>query len=599
MSLTKVSFSMIGGAYVNVLDYGAAGDGVTDNTAAITAAVAALPNGGTVFFPPGTYLVSANATFTGMQSITWEGAGQYASKIKIPSDNLIFKSPNKVTFSRLHFLANDLNSVQQSVWVSNYTDVSFVECYFSGFGGGSGNKAGSTCLYMHAGDTDATTTAAGSSANGLLQNCVFWGNSRLTNFGVRIYTETNAATAENIGTKVEGCSFSAFNWNAVEINGPRTRSVTVSNCIAYVCGLVPFDIDKGANNCTIQNVVIERLLGNIDTVANPNTAVACVSTSGVDATTGYAYNNLVQGVVARLLASDLASYNGRGVCAVGIAYAKNCTIRDVRMYIDSIPARPSSASFALAQVRFATCANVTVENIETTNASVGIYEAETFNSAIGSGPVRFKNFTNAGTMKGEVISAPNSTWSGNQYSFSDIYATTDMSDPIDAAKNSCVVFDNPNVGVGSAGFYAIRRASISCSNASSYGIYPGAFRTSLNNVGIGLNTSANFFASGGAMARFFATDLFCAASATDVLDVSVGFANISATCVVYSSASSDMAPLIQGFGGGRLFSSAVPTNPPNAYWSQPCTLEKLTGTSGGYIGWTQTVAGWKQYGAIL
>jgi hypothetical protein len=38
MSLTKVSYSMIQGASINVLDFGAVGDGVTDNTAALLAA---------------------------------------------------------------------------------------------------------------------------------------------------------------------------------------------------------------------------------------------------------------------------------------------------------------------------------------------------------------------------------------------------------------------------------------------------------------------------------------------------------------------------------------------------------------------------------
>lgn len=55
MSLTKVSYSMINGAFANVLDYGAVGDGVNDDTAAIQAAVTAS-NG--VYFPSGTYLIT-------------------------------------------------------------------------------------------------------------------------------------------------------------------------------------------------------------------------------------------------------------------------------------------------------------------------------------------------------------------------------------------------------------------------------------------------------------------------------------------------------------------------------------------------------------
>jgi hypothetical protein len=53
MALTKVSYSMITGAPVNVLDYGAVADGVTDDWAAIMAAV----NSGArrIYFPAGTY----------------------------------------------------------------------------------------------------------------------------------------------------------------------------------------------------------------------------------------------------------------------------------------------------------------------------------------------------------------------------------------------------------------------------------------------------------------------------------------------------------------------------------------------------------------
>lgn len=61
MSLTKATYSMIEGAAVNVLDYGAVGDGVADDTAALNAALAvAVANNRCLYIPAGTYLATAN-----------------------------------------------------------------------------------------------------------------------------------------------------------------------------------------------------------------------------------------------------------------------------------------------------------------------------------------------------------------------------------------------------------------------------------------------------------------------------------------------------------------------------------------------------------
>jgi len=62
----------------NVADYGAAGDGKTDDTHAIDLAIAAAspasaPTGGIVFFPPGTYLISSPLTV--QPGMTFQGAG--------------------------------------------------------------------------------------------------------------------------------------------------------------------------------------------------------------------------------------------------------------------------------------------------------------------------------------------------------------------------------------------------------------------------------------------------------------------------------------------------------------------------------------------
>ena len=86
MALTKATYSMISGAVFNVLDYGAIGDGVTDDTSAIqatiTAALAARTTNaqgmgqqtipGTVFFPAGTYLIGTTLNvFYKYLFVTW------------------------------------------------------------------------------------------------------------------------------------------------------------------------------------------------------------------------------------------------------------------------------------------------------------------------------------------------------------------------------------------------------------------------------------------------------------------------------------------------------------------------------------------------
>lgn len=59
--------------YVSVKDFGAVGDGVTDDTAAIQAAIDAFPGGTTVYFPRGTYRVTAQIVVGTKISLLGEG----------------------------------------------------------------------------------------------------------------------------------------------------------------------------------------------------------------------------------------------------------------------------------------------------------------------------------------------------------------------------------------------------------------------------------------------------------------------------------------------------------------------------------------------
>jgi hypothetical protein len=74
MALTKVSYSMIAGAPVNVLDFGAVGDGVANDTDAFEDAIAAVATTGqTLYVPAGTYKLTREIATTGDLIIQGDG----------------------------------------------------------------------------------------------------------------------------------------------------------------------------------------------------------------------------------------------------------------------------------------------------------------------------------------------------------------------------------------------------------------------------------------------------------------------------------------------------------------------------------------------
>jgi len=73
---------------INVKKLGAKGDGTTDDTQAVLNAAALLPNGGTLYFPKGTFIVN-NVEIP--SKVLIRGAGRDSTQIKRNADNPVFK----------------------------------------------------------------------------------------------------------------------------------------------------------------------------------------------------------------------------------------------------------------------------------------------------------------------------------------------------------------------------------------------------------------------------------------------------------------------------------------------------------------------------
>lgn len=160
-SASTLQAALGGTLYFNVKDYGAVGDGSTDDLSSIDAAIAAATVGnGTVYFPGGTYNVSSSVAITG-SGVSLLGSSSSASIIKLDSASndtaITFLGADGHHISHLGFSCAQANSG------------SFIS------GGGSGIMTIANCRFDGTNVTgilvDVDSTSALSRANVL--NCEF------------------------------------------------------------------------------------------------------------------------------------------------------------------------------------------------------------------------------------------------------------------------------------------------------------------------------------------------------------------------------------------------------------------------------------------
>ena len=324
MSLTKVSYSMITGASVNVLDFGAVGDGVVNDTAAIQAAINSLSNDSTLIFPYGSYKIN-QIIFNGLSNLTVTSYGArflltgnsagfvvkgVCAGIYVQGGILIGDGVNRdATNPQIGWLfGNEVGAFVQNVFVEDVivdaTNIGFK--FAAGTGAGSGNTNNVKVLNCQAKDIVGVVGGRGygfqfsqapnsSIVNSQAINCqrhgIYFAEGRN-------YTATNCVIRDHRSTVFDNSYRVAFSIS-------RSRNVAVSNCVFDNCYDGTVEIDTDTQGTPPDNVSNGTVLSNC---AFLGSALADIRIGTVPAIDGNPFDVVVSNcVMVRLSTSNISS----------------------------------------------------------------------------------------------------------------------------------------------------------------------------------------------------------------------------------------------------------------------------------------------------
>lgn len=270
---------------VNIKEFGAVGNGVSNDTFAVKNAIDRLEPGDTLYFPSGTYLLLGEIYIT-KENITFEGEGlilcDYGFRIKASNFKAVglrMEAANYSQNSRAFMIDNSVQNVDAPTTIENFT---FKDCHFKNFFYSVSAIGGS---YNH----DGAELAVGYPVRDLvIENC-----HSVT------YTDKNAGHFQCI--QVENISYinnrtyggtTASSYNAIKGNGFIRVIGNYDHNNAYAS----CEIENGSGNVVIAN----NTFGSKIWVDDSNDAVvnANVTREGILITVGSNVGNAENIVVS-------------------------------------------------------------------------------------------------------------------------------------------------------------------------------------------------------------------------------------------------------------------------------------------------------------
>lgn len=422
MALTKATYSMIKGAPVNVLDYGAVGNGVANDTAAIQAAATALTQGQTLYFPAGQYIIG-QIILDGKSNIT---VSAYGARFTLTGNNAGFlvkgvcsnivvsggtitgdgvnRDANTSTAQIGWMFGNETGAFVQNIFVQdvvvNSANIGFK--FAAGTGGGSGNTNYVKISNCQAKDIVGLVGGIGygfqfsQASNSTLSSCaaINCGRHGIYFAEGRNYTATNCVIKDHRSTVFT----SAYR---VAMSISRSRNVTVSNCVFDNCydGTVAIDTDTAGT--APDNVSIGTVVTGCTFL---NSVLADIRIGTVPAVDGISYDVIVSNCV-------MVRPSGNGTSSIVVEGGERIKITD-----NLIDGTLSSATFRAISLNGTSGATYTndVEIVRNTinSAAYGIQ----IESALKTGTTRVRVLDNnitATTAELEFVGGENGTTNNN------------------------------------------------------------------------------------------------------------------------------------------------------------------------------------------
>ena len=233
MALTKVSYSMIAGSMLNVIDYGATGNGITDDAAAIQAAInAAQTAKGSVYLPTGAYKINSKLTIS--SPIGFIGEANLIQNVGDRRGTYLIKGADVIA---IEITSSAGSTLRDFAVVGSGTDttqgikltqcgrsklerVSVVECGSHGIEYNDGNLSSFKDIYVlgNKGDGFLVNGAATPNTNAAVfinidcrsNTGIGFNNSNgWENFGVGITAQSNTGAGVRLNNS-RGCDFSIY-----------------------------------------------------------------------------------------------------------------------------------------------------------------------------------------------------------------------------------------------------------------------------------------------------------------------------------------------------------------------------------------------------